>query len=171
MQAQVEIPRARSAALWLLLLLTVAAGLAMVLIPAWLIQPFRPQTARGIELSYALRVWAPTVTVLAFMVALALSIWLWGLRPGKVRKTLLALLMVPAFAALWFARENHFEWMFAPLPNAKYARIEKADFMNEPDMVMAVHLGGESVAYPIRQLAYHHIVNDVVGGKPITATY
>lgn len=155
----------------MLLLLTVAAGLAIVLIPAWLIQPFRPQTARGVELSYSLRVWAPTVTVLSFMIALALSIWLWGARPGKIRKTLLGLMMAPAFAALWFARENHFEWMFAPLPNAKYARIADANFMQDQDMVMAIHLGGESVAYPIVQMAYHHVVNDVVGGKPITATY
>ncbi len=38
-------------------------------------------------------------------------------------------------------------------------------------MVMAVHLGGEARAYPIRIVSYHHIVNDVVGGLPIVATY
>jgi hypothetical protein len=34
-----------------------------------------------------------------------------------------------------------------------------------------VKLGGESRAYPVRMMAYHHIVNDVVGGVPIVATY
>jgi len=36
---------------------------------------------------------------------------------------------------------------------------------------MTVELNGEAVAYPVRQMAYHHVINDVVGGKPITATY
>ena len=30
---------------------------------------------------------------------------------------------------------------------------------------------GEAVAYPIRILAYHHVINDVAGGTPIVATY
>jgi hypothetical protein len=27
------------------------------------------------------------------------------------------------------------------------------------------------VAYPVRQIAYHHLVEDSVGGVPIVATY
>jgi len=38
-------------------------------------------------------------------------------------------------------------------------------------MVMTVELNGESAAYPIRQMAYHHIVQDTVGGTPIVSTY
>jgi hypothetical protein len=37
--------------------------------------------------------------------------------------------------------------------------------------VLAVEQGGESAAYPIRQLGYHHIVQDVVGRVPIVVTY
>jgi hypothetical protein len=29
----------------------------------------------------------------------------------------------------------------------------------------------EARAYPVRSLSYHHIVNDVIGGVPIAATY
>jgi hypothetical protein len=36
---------------------------------------------------------------------------------------------------------------------------------------MAVTRQGVAVAYPIRQLAYHHVVNDLVSGEPIAATY
>ena len=36
---------------------------------------------------------------------------------------------------------------------------------------MAVARDGAAVAYPIRQLAYHHVVNDIVAGEPIAATY
>ena len=61
--------------------------------------------------------------------------------------------------------------MFNPLANASYAKANDATFMTEPDMVLAVESNGEAVAYPIRFMAYHHVVQDVVGGTPIVATY
>ena len=81
------------------------------------------------------------------------------------------LLLAPLLAVTWFARQNHFEWMFNPLPNPGYARIDEAGFVADSDMVMTVEVNGEAVAYPVRQMGYHHVINDVVGGKPITATY
>jgi hypothetical protein len=71
----------------------------------------------------------------------------------------------------WLARQNHFEWMFHPLPAAGYTGIEKANFVDGTDMVIAVQVNGEAVAYPIRQMAYHHVVADTVGGTPLVATY
>ncbi len=157
--------------LWLLLIILGVVALAAVLVPAWLIQPFRPQTARDVELSYRLKTWAPMLTALAAVVALALAFPLWHAGRGVPRKIALLVVLIPIFAAVWFARENHFEWMFNPLPNVRYARAGEANFISDKDMVMAVQLGGDAVAYPIGQMAYHHVVNDVVGGKPITATY
>jgi hypothetical protein len=43
--------------------------------------------------------------------------------------------------------------------------------MTDDDRVLAVNIGNESVAYPIRLMAYHHLVGDTVGGTPIVATY
>ena len=42
---------------------------------------------------------------------------------------------------------------------------------NDSDMVLAVENQGEAVAYPIRLMAYHHVVQDTVGGVPLVATY
>jgi Protein of unknown function (DUF3179) len=36
---------------------------------------------------------------------------------------------------------------------------------------MAIRCGGDARAYPISEMAYHHVLNDVVGGVPVTATY
>ena len=72
---------------------------------------------------------------------------------------------------VWFARQNHFEWMFNPLNQTEFAAAGETDFVADDDMVMTVEINGEAVAYPIRQMAYHHVVQDVVGGTPITATY
>jgi hypothetical protein len=61
--------------------------------------------------------------------------------------------------------------MFNPLPNPAYAKAAEASFVNNDDRVLAVAMGGEAVAYPIRIMAYHHLVDDTVGGTPIVATY
>ena len=81
------------------------------------------------------------------------------------------LVLLPAFAATWLARQNHFEWMFNPLPNPAYAKSADVSFINDDDRVLSVTIGGESVAYPVRLMAYHHLVEDTVGGTPIVATY
>ena len=52
---------------------------------------------------------------------------------------------------------------------AKALRIE---LHNDPkQMVMAVRFGSDARAYPIRAMAYHHLVNDVLAGTPIVVTY
>ncbi len=156
--------------LWLALLLLLVTALVVVAIPVFVIMPFKAQTATGVEWSYLLRRIAPWTTISALILASLLSLRLWrGARWWS--RIALALLLIPMIAATWFARQNHFEWMFKPLPNAAYAKVSEANFVNDNDMVLAVEIKGEAVAYPVRQMAYHHVVNDVVGGKPITATY
>jgi len=61
--------------------------------------------------------------------------------------------------------------MFKPLPNADFVRSDGANFVSDSDMVLAVDLNGDAVAYPVRQIAYHHVVQDTVGGIPILVTY
>ena len=155
---------------WLLLLLVVAAAVAMVAIPVFVIVPFKAQTAAGVEWSYRLRRWSPAATVVGAVLFLALCAKLWRGARWLGRLAMPALL-APLLAVTWFARQNYFEWGFKPLPNADYARAGEAPFVADGDMLMAVEINGDRVAYPVRQMAYHHVVNDVVGGKPITATY
>jgi Protein of unknown function (DUF3179) len=155
---------------WTLLLLIVAATITMVAIPVFVIMPFKAQTPGGVEWSYRLRSISPITTVIATVLFLALCVRLWhGARWWS--RLAMPLLLVPLLAVTWFARQNHFEWMFNPLLNAAYARVSEAGFVADNDMVMGIEINGDAVAYPVRQMGYHHIINDVVGGKPITATY
>jgi len=117
-----------------------------------------------------LRRWSPITTLLAAIAVLALVVWLWrGTRWWRKPALVIALLLT--LTATWFARQNHFEWMFNPLPNAAYAKTSDAGFMTDADMVMAVESNGDAAAYPIRLMAYHHVVQDTVGGTPLVATY
>jgi hypothetical protein len=158
-------------AAWAMLLIIILVALAIVLTPVWLIQPFAPQSQRGLKISYIMRSWSPLLTLLASLLAVTLVFSLWRGSRRWWKKAFLVVVLIPLFAATWFARQNHFEWMFNPIANAAYAKTSEAEFVADTDMVMAVENNGEAVAYPVRLMAYHHIVQDNVGGTPIVATY
>ena len=158
-------------AAWLIIFLLTVVALAIVATPVWLIMPFKSQTPRGLEIAYLLKRWSPVVTVIASITVLALIVFLWR----GVRRWWLKIPLVIAFAFTllfaWFAQQNHFEWMFNPLPNASFAKTNEASFVADSDQVLAVHINNEAAAYPIRQIAYHHVIQDEVGGVAIAATY
>ena len=158
-------------AAWTTLLVLTVVGLAVVLAPVWIIQPFKPQSARGVEVSYALRRSSPLVTLVVAVAGLVLVLRLWRGSHRWWKRAVLVVMFLPLAAATWFARQNHFEWMFNPLANAAYAKTFEAGFVNDADIVMTVESNGEAAAYPVRLMAYHHLVQDVVGGTPIVATY
>lgn len=159
----------RTAKGWLLAACSIIAGLA-VFTPAWIIQPFRPQTDGGVRFALTLRRISPllTIVLLAVILVLASKLWL-GARWWSRALMVVALLLTTA--CTWLARQNHFEWMFNPLPKPTYASAPDAAFVDDADLVLAVERGGEAAAYPIRQLAYHHLVHDTVGRVPIVVTY
>ncbi len=164
--------RAKKVGAWAAVLALTAAAFFVVAYPVLTIMPFKAQTTAGLSLSYALRRWSPVATLLIFAAVLALAVWLWRhtrrwwLRPAA------ALFLVAVAALAWFSRQNHFErWMFAPLTAPGYVRAEAADFVADDEMVLAVAINGDAAAYPVRQIAYHHVVHDVVGNVPVVATY
>jgi hypothetical protein len=167
--------RATWAALWLL----VAALAAAVIAPLVVLRPFAPQSAGGLALAFRLRRLAPSA---AWAALAAAALFAWLLWPGarwRGRAALGAALLALG-AAAWLARLNPFERMFAPLPErghlgtvatAATVAAAAADFVAPGEMVLAVAQGGEEVAYPVRQVAYHHVVADTVGGRPLVVTY
>lgn len=160
--------RRRIAGLAILALLVLAV--AAVLVPLWTIHPFKAQTPAGVELSYHLRRWASAGTLAALAAVLALAAWLWR-GASRWGRTALVLALLPLAGASWLARQNLYERMFAPPGAVRHAAAGAAGWVEPADMVLAVDLEGDSVAYPVRQIAYHHLVQDLVGGVPIVATY
>ena len=155
---------------WLIVLLAAAGLLAWVIAPVFIVFPFKAQTPGGLRLALTLREWSPIAAPAISILVLLLIVYLWrGSRWW--RKSLLVLIFILTLPPVWFSRQNHFEWMFRPLPNPSYARVSETDFVDNSDYVMAVELNGDAAAYPIRQMAYHHVVHDTVGGVPIAVTY
>src|SRR5258708_8112064 len=137
---------------WLSLFLLVVGMFALIAIPVALIMPFKSQTPRALDVAFNLKRWSPMVTIAGGIIALALAVHLWP-RSRWYKRTLLVLFLGVTGVVAWFARQNHFEWMFNPLPNPTYAAASEVSYVNDTDQVLAVQMNDEAVAYPIREMA------------------
>jgi hypothetical protein len=166
---QLQRHRQASPGLWLAFIFSALTAVALFFVPFFIIHPFRYQSPRALLLAMAFRQRAPLGTLVAALACVALAAVLWR-TTGRWRKVLLVgTLILVAFSAV-MARLNHFEWMFHPIADAQF-QVQSASKLDPKEMIMAVNLAGDARAYPISQMAYHHILNDVVGGVPIAVTY
>jgi hypothetical protein len=147
---------------WLLVCVLLAA-VVVVLGPLLILNPDRAQSATALQLALGLKRWSPWLLGLA-----VLSAGLLARRLRRVWGWALAGLVVVAVVLGSF---NVFELMFAPIDQPEFGLAADATTTDPEDMLLTVKLGGEARAYPVRMMAYHHLVNDVVGGVPIVATY
>lgn len=156
------------------LLAVLAIALTAVAFPMYVIRPFRYQGALEFRAALVVLRWAPWITLVCVLLALLLFIPIWrsagrkrfaGLRRGiLILATLIIVFDVVA------ARINIFEKMFHPISAVDLIPAAQAKIAGD-DMVMSITIGGESHAYPIREMAYHHVVNDWVAGTPVAPTY
>jgi len=137
--------------------------------PAFIIRPFRYQNPRTLLWAMAIRQRAPLVSLLCAVVTLLLAVYLWR-SSSRWKKALLALAALAVTLSAVMSRLNHFEWMFHPVDSARFDS-ESSSKLDAKEMILAVRYGDDARAYLIREMAYHHILNDVVGGVPIAVTY
>ena len=57
------------------------------------------------------------------------------------------------------------------IDDPRFVTAEKADFLQAHHQVLGLVLHGEKRAYPILILNWHEIVNDIVGGAPVTVSH
>jgi hypothetical protein len=149
--------------------LLVAASFSLFFIPAFIIRPVRFQSPRGLILAIALRQHAPLWTIVFTVAALVSAIALWP-RISIWKRVPLVLGLCLACGAAVMSRIDYFEWMFHPVPTLGFESADRTK-LDSSEMVIAVRFGTDARAYPIREMAYHHVVNDVVDGVPIAVTY
>ncbi len=60
-----------------------------------------------------------------------------------------------------------------PLENPAYANVddEGAEYLEDDERVIGVSINGEHRAYPLRIVNAHELVNDVLGGEPLSLTW
>ena len=61
--------------------------------------------------------------------------------------------------------------LYKPLNLPEFVTADAVVFLEDPDIVLGLSADGEHRAYPIRQAAFHHIINDMIVGVPYLITY
>lgn len=57
------------------------------------------------------------------------------------------------------------------IDNPKFVTVENSEFVSNSDVVIGLRINDETRAYPLFILVWHEIVNDKVGGVPVSITY
>ena len=57
------------------------------------------------------------------------------------------------------------------IDNPVFATVSDSQFMSDSDTVIGLDINGQAKAYPLFILVWHEIVNDNVGGSPVSVTY
>jgi hypothetical protein len=146
-----------------------AIGFGFFFIPAFIIRPFTHQSASGLTAAMAIRDRAPLGSLISALICVAFALLLWPYL-SRWKKALVASALVLVIGSAVMSRMNYFEWMFHPVESPRF-EAESGSKLDTGEMVLAVKFGNDARAYPIREMAYHHIVNDWVNGVPVAVTY
>jgi hypothetical protein len=152
------------------LFLVSLATLALALYPMYIIRPFREQKPAALQRALWVTLHDKAMLIGLFLLITMCALFVWR-RAGWVARLLLAPAMGIALLAAGAAWVNPYEqMMFHPFGEPRYVTIQQAG-VDPKDVVIAVTLDGESRAYPIREMGYHHVVNDRLHQLPIVVTY
>ena len=158
----------KNAERWLLALLTFVS-LGLFLVPTFILRPFRYQAPVALTVAMKVRSLAPALTLASSTGVLILAIFLWR-QASRLARTGIMLAALLNVSTAVMSRLNYFEWMFRPITAGGFVSAGNAHLADD-EMVMAIQIGHDARAYPIRQMAYHHLFNDTVEGEPLIVTY
>jgi len=152
------------------LLACLVISLFCVVYPLYVIRPFRAQGARELMIALLVTRFRFVAAILSGIAALIAVIQYWRARSGWWRRSLAVLgaAFVSVLAVL--ARVNIYELMFHPNAHPVFAAADQVK-LDQDEKVIAVKIGGAARAYPIRDISYHHVINDVLDRVAIVATY
>ena len=155
---------------WLITIAALAVAFFCVAYPLYVIWPFRQQHPRQLAAALEVIRIRSFVTWLCAAAAVTAIVLYWRTRPRVLAKigAVVAVVGVCLFTAL--SQINIYEIMFHPMVRPTFAAAKDSK-LDGAEMVLAVHEGAAERAYPIRIVSYHHVVNDVIGGAAIAATY
>lgn len=144
-------------------------SLACFVYPMYVIRPFRHQGETELGIALFVKQIGPWLSAACAALGLAVLVYAWP-RTRWVARSSAVLALLLAIGGVYLARLNVYELMFHPAGAPQFQSVDRAH-LDKDDMLLTVRVNGVSRAYPIREMGYHHIINDVVGGEPIVSTY
>jgi hypothetical protein len=148
---------------YLILTVCLTTALLCLAYPIYVIRPFRHQGATELQAALLVIRVRGIVDLVAAGAAVTVAAGAWR-KLGVLALAALSIL----FAGL--SRVNIYEKMFHPITNITFGAAGDSK-LDGDEKVIAIAIGDSARAYPIRSISYHHIVNDVVDGVPVVATY
>jgi hypothetical protein len=145
-------------------------SLACFGIPMYVIRPFRHQGSQELAVALFVARFAPVVSIICAALGLALVWFVWSSFRKWLPRLTTVLFALLAIGGAFLARIDVYELMFHPIESPRFESADKVK-VDSDDMVIAVKVNDARRAYPVREMAYHHVVNDTLGGEPIAATY
>ena len=153
-----------------LLLACLTVSLLAVGYPLYVIRPFRAQGARELAVALAVMRFRLASTVISVVAALFATVVYWRLQRRWWRRGLTVLGTAFVCLLAWVSRVNIYELMFHPDSHPSFRAASEMK-LDQDEKVIAIKVAGIARAYPIRNISYHHAINDVLGNTGIVATY
>jgi hypothetical protein len=154
----------------LLLVACLVVAVISVMYPVYVIRPFRAQGARELAAALAVIRIQPAATAISAIAALAALVMYWRAQPGRWRRAMATAGAVFVCLLAVLARVNIYELMFHPAGRPSFGAASQTKLAKD-EHVIAVKLDGAARAYPIRNISYHHVINDVLDNVGVAATY
>jgi hypothetical protein len=151
-------------------LLCFLAAAAALVYPVYVIRPFRHQGPGELMIALAVLRYRPALMILCALVSFAAFVWYWAREKRTFRRIAAVVSVIAVAAVAVLSRVNIYEIMFHPFDRPSFSNADQAK-LDGDEKVIAVTLGQAARAYPIRIISYHHVINDLVDGVPIVATY
>jgi hypothetical protein len=143
---------------------------AALIYPVYVIRPFRHQEPRELLIALSVLRYRPFIEIFCALSSLVALILYWSRERRWLRRTFSVVSVIAVAAIAILSRVNIYEIMFKPFDRPSFSNADQGKFDGD-EKVIAVTLGQQARAYPIRIISYHHVINDLVGGIPIVATY
>jgi hypothetical protein len=161
-------PRPRSH--WFVIVACLLVSFFCLIYPIYVIRPFRHQGVTELSIALLVMRFRAIATIACVALAITATVRYWRPKTSRWKKAGAVAAVVVVCAAAALSRINVYELMFHPL-GAPAFESASASHLDKDEKVVAIVVNGVARAYPIRGMSYHHIVNDMVGGVPIVATY
>ncbi len=94
------------------------------------------------------------------------------LRKGEVWEKIVLYILIATYAVIFYVFNFKFlaDKIFEQPKVKSFAKTDHYSFGSNK-LIIGVELNGESKAYPIEIIAYHHQIKDTLGNQPIMVTY
>ncbi len=145
-------------------------SIACFVTPIYVIRPFRHQGPTELALALFITRIGPWLSIVCAFGCAVLALRTFQKTSKWAVRSLVLVAAAIAVIGAWLTRVNVYELLFHHLDRPEFESAGRAN-IGLDDMVLAVRVQGMDRAYPIREIAYHHVVNDTVRGEPIVATY